>query len=132
MSETHSNNELDESEIEQSEHKNYDNWRKNAKLPPIDTTSGSSSNTEKSNTSVKERTKKKKSILNNQRRRVNSNNRAANNPPMSYAPVPPFPRNLNKLPKSDREAITAMLMSYYMTGYNNGYYSGITKDNLND
>lgn len=37
-----------------------------------------------------------------------------------FPPPPPPPDSIKNLPKTEREALTSMLMSYYMSGFHTG------------
>lgn len=37
-----------------------------------------------------------------------------------FPPPPPPPDSIKHLPKTEREALTSMLMSYYMSGFHTG------------
>ncbi|EZA60117.1 hypothetical protein DMN91_010019 [Ooceraea biroi] len=47
-------------------------------------------------------------------------------------PAPPLPPQLMaKLPESDTEALSSMLMSWYISGFHTGYYHGLKQANIN-
>lgn len=39
-----------------------------------------------------------------------------------FPPPPPPPDSIKNLPKTEREALTSMLMSYYMSGFHTGWF----------
>ncbi|KAL5233271.1 hypothetical protein ACI65C_000681 [Semiaphis heraclei] len=49
-----------------------------------------------------------------------------------FPPPPPPPDSIKNLPKTEREALTSMLMSYYMSGFHTGYYLGMKQNNSKD
>jgi survival motor neuron protein len=49
-----------------------------------------------------------------------------------FPPPPPPPDSIKNLPKTEREALTSMLMSYYMSGFHTGlFYQYVLIFNLN-
>jgi len=40
-----------------------------------------------------------------------------------FPPPPPPPDSIKNLPKTEREALTSMLMSYYMSGFHTGLFA---------
>lgn len=44
---------------------------------------------------------------------------------MIFPPPPPPPDSIKNLPKTEREALTSMLMSYYMSGFHTGLFLNI-------
>lgn len=44
-----------------------------------------------------------------------------------FPPPPPPPDSIQNLPKTERDALTSMLMSYYMSGFHTGLFYHYTK-----
>ncbi|XP_060852036.1 uncharacterized protein LOC132930278 isoform X2 [Rhopalosiphum padi] len=104
---------VDDSDLINSYDKQYEKVKKKAKakLPPIDSMSELSLNDKEScESSVKNKPKKKGAEV-------------------LFPPPPPPPDSIKNLPKTEREALTSMLMSYYMSGFHTGYYLGMKQNN---
>ncbi|XP_022164735.1 uncharacterized protein LOC111029716 isoform X3 [Myzus persicae] len=100
-------NDVDDSDLINSYDKQYEKVKKKAKakLPPIDSMSELCLNDEEvSESIVKDKPKKKGTEV-------------------FFPPPPPPPDSIKNLPKTEREALTSMLMSYYMSGFHTGGWS---------
>lgn len=45
-----------------------------------------------------------------------------------FPPPPPPPDSIKNLPKTEREALSSMLMSYYMSGFHTGLFYQYNKN----
>ncbi|XP_025415535.1 uncharacterized protein LOC112687175 [Sipha flava] len=121
--------EVDDSELINNYDKQYEKVKKKAKakLPPIDSMSELSlSGPEIHETPVKNKEKKKINI--NQSYHTESAKSDVDTS-FIFPPPPPPPDSIKNLPKTEREALTSMLMSYYMSGFHTGYYLGMKQNN---
>ncbi|KAF0756852.1 survival of motor neuron protein-like [Aphis craccivora] len=120
---------VDDSDLINSYDRQYEKVKKKAKakLPPIDSMSELSLNDKESGeSSVKTRPKKKTNT--NKNYQTESTNRFEGTEVL-FPPPPPPPDSIKNLPKTEREALTSMLMSYYMSGFHTGYYLGMKQNN---
>ncbi|XP_018395560.1 PREDICTED: survival motor neuron protein isoform X2 [Cyphomyrmex costatus] len=46
-------------------------------------------------------------------------------------PAPPLPPLMAKLPETDADALSSMLMSWYLSGFHTGYYHGLKQAKIN-
>ncbi|XP_011869375.1 PREDICTED: survival motor neuron protein isoform X2 [Vollenhovia emeryi] len=46
-------------------------------------------------------------------------------------PAPPLPPLMAKLPETDADALSSMLMSWYISGFHTGYYHGLKQAKIN-
>ncbi|XP_050421579.1 uncharacterized protein LOC126833988 [Adelges cooleyi] len=124
--------EVDDSELIDDYNRQYEKVKKKAKakLQPIDSFSELSLNDK--DDKPKKGKLKKKSDLKYQNVQANDKHHHYENNETFIPPPPPPPDFLDNLPKNEREALTAMLMSYYMTGFHTGYYLGLKKNSKQD
>ncbi|KAL4090918.1 hypothetical protein QTP88_025676 [Uroleucon formosanum] len=121
--------EVDDSDLINSYDKQYKKVKKKAKakLPPIDSMSELCLNDRESSESiVKDKPKKKVNASKNHQ--TESANKYEDTE-FLFPPPPPPPDSIKNLPKTEREALTSMLMSYYMSGFHTGYYLGMKQNN---
>ncbi|XP_015375925.1 PREDICTED: uncharacterized protein LOC107170346 [Diuraphis noxia] len=120
-------NDVDDSDLINSYDKQYEKVKKKAKakLPPIDSMSDLCLNDEEISESIVKNKSKKKANKNHQ---TESSNRYEDSEVL-FPPPPPPPDSIKNLPKTEREALTSMLMSYYMSGFHTGYYLGMKQNN---
>ncbi|XP_022164658.1 uncharacterized protein LOC111029716 isoform X2 [Myzus persicae] len=122
-------NDVDDSDLINSYDKQYEKVKKKAKakLPPIDSMSELCLNDEEvSESIVKDKPKKK--VYANKNYQTESSSRYEGTE-VFFPPPPPPPDSIKNLPKTEREALTSMLMSYYMSGFHTGYYLGMKQNN---
>ncbi|XP_025192540.1 survival motor neuron protein-like [Melanaphis sacchari] len=120
---------VDDSDLINSYEKQYEKVKKKAKakLPPIDSMSELSLNDkESSECNVKNKPKKKANVNKNYQAGSTNGYKEAE---VLFPPPPPPPDSIKNLPKTEREALTSMLMSYYMSGFHTGYYLGMKQNN---
>ncbi|XP_060852034.1 uncharacterized protein LOC132930278 isoform X1 [Rhopalosiphum padi] len=120
---------VDDSDLINSYDKQYEKVKKKAKakLPPIDSMSELSLNDKEScESSVKNKPKKKTNVNKNYQTESTNKYEGAE---VLFPPPPPPPDSIKNLPKTEREALTSMLMSYYMSGFHTGYYLGMKQNN---
>ncbi|CAH1737083.1 uncharacterized protein LOC114130370 isoform X1 [Aphis gossypii] len=120
---------VDDSDLINSYDRQYEKVKKKAKakLPPIDSMSELSLNDKESvESSVKTRPKKKTNANKNYQTEPTNGFEGTE---VLFPPPPPPPDSIKNLPKTEREALTSMLMSYYMSGFHTGYYLGMKQNN---
>ncbi|XP_027851139.1 uncharacterized protein LOC114130370 isoform X2 [Aphis gossypii] len=106
---------VDDSDLINSYDRQYEKVKKKAKakLPPIDSMSELSLN-DKTNANKNYQTEPTNGFEGTE---------------VLFPPPPPPPDSIKNLPKTEREALTSMLMSYYMSGFHTGYYLGMKQNN---
>jgi len=123
---------VDDSDLVDSYDRQYEKVKKKAKakLPPIDSMSELSLNDqESSENNLKDKPKKNMNTNQNYQADTKKN---YENTQVLFPPPPPPPDSIKNLPKTEKEALTSMLMSYYMSGFHTGYYLGIKQNNTED
>ncbi|VVC43334.1 Survival motor neuron [Cinara cedri] len=123
---------VDDSELVDNYNKQYEQVKRKAKakLNPIDSIAELNLNNEGTKeTPVKNKSKKKTYTDPIYQEPSNVYEDAQDIFP---PPPPPPPDSIKNLPKTEKEALTSMLMSYYMSGFHTGYYLGMKQNNSNE
>ncbi|KAL4136186.1 hypothetical protein QTP88_007750 [Uroleucon formosanum] len=121
--------EVDDSDLINSYDEQYKKVKKKvkAKLPPIDSMSELCLNDgESSKSIVKDKLKKKVNTYKNHQ--TESTNKYEDTEFLLPPPSLP-PDSIKNVPETERETLTSILMSYYMSGFHTGYYLGVKQNN---